>query len=68
MSKVFPELMIFDDVDGPGLRIAQWCPLCRIFVTDRALDVSTFQPPYPGAAWGVEDGSAWLAHVKEKKH
>jgi hypothetical protein len=59
-----------NDDSTPLMRIAQWCSVCEVMVTDRLVDVSNYKADAATAAiagdWGSEDGEGWLEHVREK--
>jgi hypothetical protein len=60
---ILPYFRVIDEIDGPGLILIHFCPICRKKISTRIIDVSEPQRPEDHANHDVH---LWLAHLTEK--
>lgn len=63
MTNPTPQLIVLNEADGPGLRILQYCPVCKENVTESLFSADDFMSVDAAGMVGDFDAHAWLDHV-----
>lgn len=63
MTTPYPQLIVLNEADGPGLRIIQYCSVCNEKVTESLFQADDTLSVESAGMVGDFDADAWIDHV-----